>query len=377
MDFALSEEQRAVADMAGPLFADHCSDEQTAAHDRSGEAFDRALWRKVLDAGLHALLLPVSVGGSGLGMTDMSLVLEAQGRALASVPLWRSQLAAATLLECHFGRAQAFVPQMVAGESIATLTLDGPLRSRGLSVQAKRSKGGWILSGTAPAVPLGAQANWVLLAVEAEGATRLAVVELPRDQVGLTEGTYTDGERVADLHFEEAALADDALLPEGALAWLEPRAMACIAALQLGVTEQQLRRTVEYIGERKQFDRPIATFQAVQMKMADCFIQKEALRTSLWQLCYRLDAGLGVQAQALATLFLACETGEQVGHAAQHVHGGVGVDLTYPMHRYLYWSRALGMMLGGPNAALARLGQCLADNNRLGWKYDLEENQAV
>ena len=81
--------------------------------------------------------------------------------------------------------------------------------------------------------------------------------------------------------------------------------------------------------------------------MADGYIATEALRSLLWQLVYRLDAGRDATPQAHATRALANDLGHRAGHMAQHVHGGIGVDLTYPMHRFLYWSRANGAALGG------------------------------
>ena len=166
-------------------------------------------------------------------------------------------------------------------------------------------------------------------------------------------------------------------MPGPALDWLEARSQAALAALQLGVSDEHIRRTVAYVSEREQFGRAIGSFQAVQMRMADAHIDLEALRSALWQLCYRLDAGLAAPSEALATAYLACEAGHRIGHSAQHVHGGIGVDLTYPIHRFLYWSRALGLALGGSAACLERLGHWLGDNDKLGWKYDLEEHIAL
>ncbi|MDE2160568.1 MAG: acyl-CoA dehydrogenase, partial [Burkholderiales bacterium] len=136
---------------------------------------------------------------------------------------------------------------------------------------------------------------------------------------------------------------------------------------------EQLQRTVQYLSERRQFERPIGSFQLVAGQMADGHIAVEALRSALWQLVYRLDAGLPAQPQALALRVLACECGHRTGHMAQHVHGGMGVDVSYPIHRYLYWSRALGAALGGSASHLERLGDWLADHDGLGWKYDLPE----
>ena len=140
------------------------------------------------------------------------------------------------------------------------------------------------------------------------------------------------------------------------------------------MTQEQLRRTVEYVSERQQFGRAIGSFQLVAGQMADGYIATEALRTSVWQLVYRLDAHLGAAPQAFATRTLANDTGHRTGHMAQHVHGGIGVDTTYPIHRFLFWSRALGTALGGTEHHLARLGDWLADNDTLGWKYDAAED---
>lgn len=374
MDFAITEEQRAIADLAGSLFSDHCTDEQLLAYDSLAAPYDQALWSKVVESGLQALMLPEEAGGSGLGMLELSLTLEAQGRALAPIPLWRHQLAAATLQRFSAtSQARALVAAAASGENLATLSLEGMAQANGVPLRASSDGAAWRLKGVVPAVALAAESAWTILVAEIQGAPRLVLVELAAAGITLRPATYTHGESVADMVFDQVRLEPDAILPEAALAWLEQRALACVAALQLGVSEQQLTRTVEYVNERKQFDRAIGSFQAAQMQMADGLIAREVLRTSLWQLCYRLDQGQDAQPQALATKYLATEAGHRVGHMAQHLHGGMGVDLTYPMHRYLYWSRALGLSLGGSAASLARLGDWLAANDTLGWKYDLEE----
>ncbi|MFT3759262.1 acyl-CoA dehydrogenase family protein [Thauera sp.] len=377
MDFQLSEDQRAIADMAGSLFADLGTDERLRAFDAAGEPYMADLWAKCVETGLHSLAIPEEAGGSGLGMTELMLVLEAQGRSLGQVPLWRHQLGAATL--ARFGGAEGAEIAAAAAESklLITLSLDGAARAEGIALRARRDGEGWLLDGLVRAVPLGAEACRALLLADTGEGPRLVSVDLRADGIGKLAGVLTHGEAVADLRFDGLRLTAAAVLPQAALPWLEQRAIAALAALQLGVSSEQLSRTVAYINERRQFDRAIATFQAVQMSMADARIAIEALRSVLWQLVYRLDAGLPSPSEALAVKYLAAECGHLVGHKAQHVHGGIGVDLTYPIHRYLYWSRALGITLGGSAATLERLGDWLANNDKLGWKYDLEEQQAL
>jgi alkylation response protein AidB-like acyl-CoA dehydrogenase len=367
MDFQFSEDQRAFADMAQGLFADFCSDEQLRKHDVSSAPFMHDLWQQCVAAGLHTMILSETDGGLGLGMTELLAVLEQQGRALALVPLWEQQVAAAALARFAPQASTDALAQALAGQPLA-LSLAALSASRGAALQVR----GGQLHGLAPAVALAGQAPFALLAADDAGSLRLALVDLSQPALRLETGLSQHHLGLADVVCDGATVL--ALLPMEATAWVEQRAIAALAALQLGVTQQQLRRTVEYVSERKQFDRVIGSFQLVAGQMADGYIAQEALRTSLSQLVYRLDAGLGCVPQALATRTLSNDTGHRVGHMAQHVHGGIGVDLTYPMHRFLYWSRALGSTLGGTEQHLERLGNWLADNDTLGWKYDLAEN---
>ncbi|WP_297841184.1 acyl-CoA dehydrogenase family protein [Pseudomonas sp.] len=377
MDFELSEDQRAIAQMADSLFADHCHEEYMRHWDTSGEPMMAPLWALCIETGLHALAIPEEQGGSGLGMTELMLVLQAQGHGLAQVPLWRHQLAAATLARFGLDESSTWVAKAASGEAMLSLSLDALSSARGIELEARSCADGWHITGRVAALALGEQSRAALVLVEAEGQPRLLLLDLSAPQVLRVPGVLTHGEGVADLHIEGLIVPVGHLLPAEALAWLEPRSVAALAALQLGVSEEQIRRTVAYVNERVQFERPIGSFQAVQMSMADTHIALEALRSVLWQLCYRIDAGLPSPSEMLATSWLACEAGHRIGHTAQHVHGGIGVDLTYPIHRFLYWSRGLCLALGGSAASLERLGDWLSNNDKLGWKYDLEEHQAL
>lgn len=378
MDFQLTEDQVAIADMAGSLFADLCTDERQRAFDTAGEPFMADVWAKCVETGLQALAIPEEVDGSGLGMTELMLVLDAQGQNLAQVPLWRHQIAAAALARFGGERGAALAREAASAERLLTLDLNGLASSRGVELRlSPAANGGFQLDGKVLAVALGEQAGTALLLAACDQGQRVVVVDLAAAGIAATSGVMMDGEALADLDFKGVAIAADAVLPAEALPWLEQHAIAALASLQLGVSDAQVRRTVEYINERRQFDRAIASFQAVQMSMADAHIAIEALRSALYQLVYRLDAGLPSPSEALAVKYLANECGHIVGHKAQHVHGGIGVDLTYPIHRYLYWSRTIGITLGGSAATLERLGDWLANNDKLGWKYDLEEQQAL
>jgi alkylation response protein AidB-like acyl-CoA dehydrogenase len=143
--------------------------------------------------------------------------------------------------------------------------------------------------------------------------------------------------------------------------WIFEHTTAALCATAAGVCETALRMTAEYTKTREQFDRPIATFQAVGQRAAEAYIDTEAVRLTAWQAAWRLDAGLPATAEVSVAKFWAADGGQRVVHAAQHLHGGIGVDRDYPLHRYFLWAKHLELTLGGATSQLLRLGSLLAD----------------
>jgi alkylation response protein AidB-like acyl-CoA dehydrogenase len=119
--------------------------------------------------------------------------------------------------------------------------------------------------------------------------------------------------------------------------------------------------TAEYTKTREQFERPIATFQAVGQRAADAYIDTEAIRLTAWQAIWRLAEDLPAAAEVAVAKFWAAEGGQRVVHAAQHLHGGMGVDRDYPLFRYFLLAKQLELTLGGTTPQLLALGRILAD----------------
>jgi alkylation response protein AidB-like acyl-CoA dehydrogenase len=130
--------------------------------------------------------------------------------------------------------------------------------------------------------------------------------------------------------------------------------------MQAGVCEEALRITARYVSEREQFGTRIGTFQAVAHRAADAYIDTEAIRLTAWQAAWRLHAGLDAKDELAVAKFWAAEGGQRVVHAAQHLHGGIGVDTDYPIHRYFRWTKQIELTLGGATVSLLRLGAALA-----------------
>jgi alkylation response protein AidB-like acyl-CoA dehydrogenase len=148
------------------------------------------------------------------------------------------------------------------------------------------------------------------------------------------------------------------------LDWLVPRALLGVCALQVGVAEEALRLTAEYTSQREQFGRPLSTNQGVALRAADAYIDVEAMRVTMLLAAWRLDRDGEAPAEVEVAKWWASEGGSRVVHATQHLHGGMGADVDYPIHRYFLWGKQLENTLGGASAWLARLGARLAEAHR-------------
>jgi alkylation response protein AidB-like acyl-CoA dehydrogenase len=126
------------------------------------------------------------------------------------------------------------------------------------------------------------------------------------------------------------------------------------------VADKALHITAEYATNRKQFDRPIATFQAVGQRMADAYIDTEAIKLTMLLAATRLEEGKPAETEVATAKYWASDGGSRVGHAALHVHGGISIDLDYPIHRYFLWAKGIEFTLGSGTPQLVKIGRVLA-----------------
>ena len=142
--------------------------------------------------------------------------------------------------------------------------------------------------------------------------------------------------------------------------WMTERAIAGLCSVQTGVCEAALRLTATYASEREQFGAKIGTFQAVAQRLADAYIDTEGIRLTALQAAWLLGQEVPATDSVHIAKFWASFGGDRVVHAAQHIHGGVGMDLDYPIHRYFRWSKVIELTLGTATEHLRRLGQRIA-----------------
>jgi alkylation response protein AidB-like acyl-CoA dehydrogenase len=369
MDFAYGDEEQAALDLARQILAEHCTPQALRALEQAGgPRFDRALWSKLAEAGLLAAGLPEAQGGAGLGFLVVAGIVEQAGRTAAPVPLLEATVLGALPL-AEFGseaQKEAWLPHAARGEAILTAALVEPHREPAEpATRARRDGARFRLTGTKLCVPAGEIADAILVPAALEGGgVGVFLVETKAAGVAQQPLVTTSRQPESRLELRDAPAERLGSPEQGAasVAWIELRATAALCALATGVCSEALRLTAEYTKTRKQFDQPIATFQAVGQRAADAFIDSEAVRLSALQAAWRIDAGLPAEAAVAAAKYWAAQGGSRVVRAAQHLHGGVGVDREYPLHRYYLYARQLELTLGGATQQLRRLGRLIADD---------------
>ncbi|MGY1814091.1 acyl-CoA dehydrogenase family protein [Blastococcus sp. SYSU D00820] len=366
MQFDLDDDLRDVRDLAEKILTDRADVDRVRAVEADAGGFDRALWQVLADAGLLGIALPEEAGGAGLGMLGLVTVLEQQGRRVAPVPLW-SVVAGAALPLARFGSEEQtarWLPGVLDGTTLVTGAVDTP-PGRRATVTAEADGAGLRLRGRLTAVPAAAVADALLVPVTtADGG--LSVVLVPTDRAGLTVTplAVTSRESSAAVAFDGVAVEAAEVLPaDGAevLRWTRRRARVALAALSLGVCEEALAITARYTSERVQFGRPLSTNQAVAVRAADAHLDTEAIRLTTLRAAELLDSGREEEAEAaaLTAKWWASRGGLRVVHATQHLHGGMGADVDYPIHRYFLWGRQIAFTLGSADAIAAELGDAL------------------
>jgi 3-oxocholest-4-en-26-oyl-CoA dehydrogenase beta subunit len=384
MDFTYSEEQEAVRQLAGQIFNDRVTHErlkqlETEAGDEG--PFDRELWKELAGAGLLGIHLSEDVGGAGLDFVAACLVIEAAGRTAAYVPVVETMVYGAVPIAMFGTDAQrkTWLTGVAAGETVLTAALaelNGevilPGGTEPATTATAKGDGSWTVTGTKACVPAALVADAILVPAQCKGAdgavTGLGVfvVDPKAPGVTLTRQSTTTGRPEAIVELTEVQVPADGLLGEGVdgaavVDAITEYATTALCVLEAGACAAALELTAEYTKTRVQFEKPIATFQAVGQRAADAYVDTEAIRLTAWQAASRLASGLPAAAEIAVAKFWAAEGGQRVVHAASHLHGGVGVDRDYPLHRYFLLTRQIELTLGSANESLRRLGRILAD----------------
>ncbi|MBA2283424.1 MAG: acyl-CoA/acyl-ACP dehydrogenase [Acidimicrobiia bacterium] len=356
MDFTLSEDQSALAELAAKILSDLCPPDALRAHEQRGDPVFEKAWATLAESGLLGIALPEAVDGGGYGILEAALVAEQIGRHVVPVPYLPTVAAAIALAGIDADAHGALLRQVAAGTAVVAVATEPGAITGGQPSTSADADGR--LTGDRHSVVWAAQADHLLVdAATDDGTVGLylvpagpAVAIVPEDAMwGLPQATV---ELAGAAAIKVGDAADVVRLVEISTA------LSCAAVA--GLCEGAIRITATYVSEREQFGVRIGTFQAVGQRMADAYIDTQGVHLTARQAAWRLGAGVPATEQLHIAKFWAADGGHRVAHAAQHLHGGIGMDVDYPIHRYFRWIKVMELQLGSGTEHLRSLGARLA-----------------
>jgi alkylation response protein AidB-like acyl-CoA dehydrogenase len=370
MDFKFTDEQNMVRELARGILAKEVDVDRVKAAESTASWHDARLWSTLADAGLLGIAVDEANGGMGLGLLELCTLLEEIGRVVAPVHALAA-LVLAGLPVAELGTAdqkKRWLTALTSGESLLTAAFGGNPDQGPPTIAAKRDGSNWTLSGSTPLVPAADLAARILIPARTEDRVAIFLVDPRAEGVTLRRHGTSRGEPLFDLALGTVTVSDTDLLGQNtkldAKALNRIRAQATIAtcATQIGVSQRALELTSSYVRERIQFGVPIGSFQAVQHRLADAYIDVESMRWVTWRAAWKLSRNEDATREVAVAKFWAAEGGARVAASAQHLHGGIGVDIDYPIHRYFLWSKALELSFGTATQQLVTLGRHMAAN---------------
>ena len=360
MDFSVSEAETAASELAARVLGASSPIRAVADADSPSADMDNSLWKELGQAGLLSLAVPAELGGDGLGVQATAAVLTEAGRHAARIP------ALATLALGVLPVARSADPDIKhlllggvgAGETILTAAIREPSRpmpqTPGTTVTLRR-RGGTV-TGVKVGVPYAAAARWILVPASTNvGDPVVAVVEPDADGLSCQRTPSSSGLPEYTLRLVDSPVL--AVLDGCSVGDLYNLAAAGACAVANGVLARALDLTTTHIRTREQFGRPLATFQAVAQQIADVYAVARTLHLITVSACWQLDLGRDAAERDVdvAAYWLA-EHGPAALRTCHHLHGGLGMDVTYPLPRYSALMTDLAAFVGGAADRLDRLG---------------------
>ncbi len=345
MDFAFAEEQQAVSDVVEAVLADR---EFIGVVPAVG--YDDGLWQSLAANGVLNLALPERLGGDGLGLSEVSVALRVLGKHGALTPaLATLGFGVVPLVELASEEQQGRFLEGVGSGGILTAALDEPGSAlpSSPSVSAVRDGSSLLLNGRKIGVLHAAEANWILV------TTDNGVVVVAPNTPGVTIARTPTASKAAEyaVTFADASVPDSDVL-RGSVAQVNQFALAAIGSYADGLVSGALRLTADHVSNRVQFGKPLATFQAVSQQLADVYVVSRTLNLGVTSAVWRLSAGLDATEDLDIVAFWLASEAQRVMQICHHLHGGLGVDITYPMNRYYSTIKDLSRLVGGSSERL-------------------------
>ncbi len=357
MDFTITDEERDITTLASQILTDNVSPQDLHQYDsRDITRFDAALWGQLAESGLLGIAISEDHGGMGFGFGHLCLLIEECGRVLAPVPVVPTCLSALAIQQFGGAADSAVLADVVSGKAVLSAAIHEDCNDDIYAPTCEVAAGR--LTGAKHGVPYFEQAQSLLVVAVEGGETGLYLADPAHESAQGTALWTTTMEPQSYVTF--AGTPARKLGDAAAVTWFLERYITALCAYQVGACEKMLRLTAEYTTERQQFGVPIASFQAVGHRAANCYIDATCLRLVVQQAVSKLDAGEDAATAVNVAKSWCGDASHRISTSTQHLHGGMGVDRDYSLWRYALWAKQNELQLGSTTYHLRQLGDAIA-----------------
>ncbi len=362
MDFTLSEEQEMLKKTARDFLDEKCPKSLVAEMETDEKGYSPELWREMAGLGWMGLVLPEKYGGSDMSFLDLSVLLEEMGRACLPGPFFSGVvLGGLTILDAGSEeQKQEYLPGIASGEAILTLALteeSARYDAGSIEVTASAEKDAYTLNGTKLFVPDAHIADHLLGVArtseqgEAEDGITIFIVDAGSPGLSNTVLKTIAGDKLCEVVFDGVRVPAENILGQldqgwGVIQRAVERAAVAKCCEMVGVVQRVLEMTLDYARERRQFDRPIGSFQVIQHYCADMATDVDGTRFSTYQAAWMLSEGLPCSKEVAIAKAWAGEAYERVVTQAHQIFGAIGCTIDHDLQFYTKRGKAAQLSFG-------------------------------
>ncbi|MBI4620533.1 MAG: acyl-CoA/acyl-ACP dehydrogenase [Desulfobacterales bacterium] len=372
MDFDFSEDQVMIIDSARKFLEKECPKNKIRELKEDEKGYDPELWSRMAEMGWMGLILPEEYEGTGMDFFDLTILMEEMGRNILPAPFFDT-VALCSLPILEYGTSEQkkrFLPKIACGEEIWTLALTEPSASyepSGVELRATSLQEDYVLEGTKLFVPYANVADRLLVVARTsqEGITAL-IVDAGSQGIKTEVIPTTAHDKQCEVVFDKVRVPKDNVLGEVGKGWeivefLLQRVSVLKCAEMLGGAQFVLEMANSYAKERVQFDKPIGSFQAIQHKLAEVFINVEGLRRLVYEAAWNISTGSPSRLLTSMVKAKANEVYQQTCIQGVKVHGAIGFTEELDLSLYFLRTKASEFMLGDTGFHRERIAVELED----------------
>jgi len=359
MNLTLTEEQEMLRKTARDFLADKCSNKFVKEMEESETGYSRELWQEMAELGWMGLAFPGKYGGGDMSFLDLAVLLEEMGRACLPGPFFSTVvLGGLSILDVGSEeQKQEYLPKLIRGEKIFTLALTEPgyhnYDASSVTVEATRDDDNYIISGTKLFVPDAHIADYLLCVARTKPRSGITIfladAKNPRIKYAVLKTIA--GDKLCEVVFDQVPVPKANILGRLNQGWSAAQRIMQRAAVgkcceMVGNIQRVLEMTVDYAKERKQFDRPIGSFQVIQHYCADMTTDVDSARLSTYQAAWMLSEGLPCTKEVAIAKAWIGEASQRVFALAHQIHGAIGVTIEHDLHYYTRRAKAAELAFG-------------------------------